>query len=97
MPKEVPKAHPPMPKPSERTKSTSSTGVYKRRRGPLSNAEIALLERYKAKNNLSAIVDNTIDEIVSDSIYEIKEAVDNMIAYGDPNVYRVLPKELDKK
>ena len=67
------------------------------KRGAPTPAERALIERYKADNKIDGVINNTLDNIISDSIYQIKEAVDNMIAYGDPKVYRILPKELDDK
>lgn len=67
------------------------------KRGAPTPAERALIERYKVDNKIDGVINNTLDQIISDSIYQIKEAVDNMIAYGDPKVYRILPKELDDK
>ena len=55
----------------------------------------ALINRYKNKKGFN-IVDNTIDEIISDEIYEIREAVNNAINYGDSRVFRKLPEELKK-
>lgn len=71
--------------------------VYRDRRGAPTKAEQALLEQYKVDRNISGVVDNTIENIVSESIEQIKEAVDNLIKYGDSKVFRVLPKELDHK
>lgn len=67
------------------------------KRGAPTPAERALIERYKVDNKIDGVINNTLDNIISESIYQIKEAVDNMIAYGDPKVYRILPKELDDK
>lgn len=70
--------------------------VYFGSKGKPSKAQLALIERYKADTN-KLLVENTIDEIVSERIEDIKEAVDNMIQYGDPKIFKVLPKVLDEK
>lgn len=66
-------------------------------KGKLSKNEIALLERYKTKKGVANITANTIDEVIADNIDTIKEVIDNMVTYGDPKVFKVIPKELDSK
>ena len=65
-------------------------------KGKPSKAMMELIERYKCTSPLD-LVNNTIDEIVSANIYKIQQAVTNMIKYGDPKVFKVLPKELEKE
>lgn len=80
-----------------RAMSGGADGVRRNSRGTPSKAQIALLERYKVDHNKSGVIDNTLDEVMLDCIGDIKEAIDNLITYGDTHVYRVLPKELDEK
>ena len=64
--------------------------------GRPSKAMLALIDRYKCTSQKD-LVGNTIDEIVSDNIYKIQQAVTNMIKYGDSKVFKLLPKELDSE
>lgn len=66
-------------------------------KGTLSKNEVALLEQYKSDKGVVNIVQNTIDEVIKDNIGTVKEMVDNMVAYGDPKVFKLLPKDLDEK
>ena len=91
MPKEVGKRN------MGRAMTGGADGVRRANRGAPSKAQIALLKQYKVDHNKAGVIDNTIDGVVSDCILDIKEAIDNMIQYGDPSIYRVLPKELDEK
>ena len=59
-------------------------------------AEIALLEENHC-DRLSDVVENTIDKEVLKYLPQVKEMIDNLEKYGDSGVYKVLPKELDKK
>ena len=79
-----------------RASRKSSDRVSQGGRGSPSIAQKELLKRYKADRKID-VVDNTLDSVVEDCILDIKEAVDNMIEYGDPHIYKVLPKELDEK
>lgn len=71
--------------------------IVHKRSGAVSKAERELIARYKADRKINGVIDNTLESVISDCIYDIKEAVDNMINYGDSKVYRVIPKELDEK
>lgn len=64
--------------------------------GRTSNAQVALLNKYKIDKK-SEMIENTIDEIVVQYINEIQEAVSNMIEYKDSKIFRWLPKEVDEK
>ena len=87
MPKEVGKRN------MGRAMTGGADGVRRANRGAPSKAQIALLKQYKVDHNKAGVIDNTIDGVVSDCILDIKEAIDNMIQYGDPSIYRVLPKD----
>ena len=91
MPREVGKRN------AGRAMSGGADGVRRNSRGTPSKAQIALLERYKVDHNKSGVIDNTLDEVMLDCIGDIKEAIDNLITYGDTHVYSVLPKELVEK
>lgn len=84
---------------SNKSKTTVASRQNKDRvqfgsKGAPSKAQLALIERYKCDKHTD-VVNNTLDGIISEEIEKIKVAVDNMIQYGDVNVFKVLPKELD--
>lgn len=63
----------------------------------LNPQELALVERYKKDNNITTVVQNSLQEIIYSDIDNIKEMIDNLTKYGDPHVFSVVPKELDQK
>lgn len=81
----------------EPTTTINAEKVYRPTNGKPSKAQMELINRYKEDYKIRGVVDNTLDGIISDCIYEIKECIDNLIRYKDPKVFKVLPKDLDKK
>lgn len=64
-------------------------------KGRPTKAQLKLIEQYKI-HNPKELVKNTIDELIKDELPYIKEAIANLEEYGDPNVYAMLPRELDE-
>lgn len=61
-----------------------------------SDSQKNLLEKYDASIK-SGTVENDIDKIIPEDVYELREVLDNMIRYGDRRVFKILPTELDEK
>lgn len=76
---------------SRKNKDNTTFGI----KGRPTNAQLRLLERYKV-DNMKDVVANTIDGVIIESLPQIKQAIENMMEYGDPKVFKVLPKELDE-
>lgn len=74
----------------------NKSGVTFGTKGAPSKAQIELLKQYKCETGRD-VVTNTIDEIIDESLPQIKEAVENMMKYHDKEVFEVLPKDLDEK
>ena len=55
----------------------------------------ALLERYNSdpKNAYA----NNIDELISNNIFKVRRAIQNMIDYGDARVFKYIPEEVKKE
>lgn len=55
----------------------------------------ALLERYNSDpKNAHA---NNIDELISNNIFKVRRAIQNMIDYGDARVFKFIPDEVKKE
>lgn len=79
-----------------KTKRTNQSGIEFGQRGAPSKAQKKLIERYKI-NHPNEVVPNTIHELMYEELPYIKEMLTNLENYKDPNVFKVLPKELDDK
>lgn len=74
----------------------NSDGVRFSGRGKPSEAELGLIDVYKKKKGVG-IVNNTLGEIIDESMDDIKEAIDNLYVYGDPKVFKTLPRDVNDK
>lgn len=70
--------------------------VRSSKRGKPTPKELALLNTYKASRGKGNVVVNELDKFIEDNIKDVQEAVNNMVNYGDPNVFRLLPSEVDE-
>lgn len=76
--------------------STSRPSVKRNNvEGVLPKANTELLEEYHITRDKG--VRNMIPSYIIDNLTDVREIIDNMIKYGDPSVFKILPKEIDDK